>query len=378
MEPLHYQWQTVLKPCGPDLYAGTSGIAMFLARLGALTGEPLFLATAAAAFEHAWSMRDATPLDARGSVWAGWAGAARALLDAGEALGDGAWIARGVEMADAVSRLDPAPGALDVMSGSAGLIPFLLDQHRRRGLRGALDAAVRHGETLLSAANRSDEGWSWTTMPQADGYRTRDLNGLTHGAAGIAAALFELAAATGDARFGEAAARGIDYEQRSFSTTHRNWPDFRELPADAPEAQWGYTATWCHGAPGIALARLRAWELTERPEYREQAEIALQTTAATLQTAAPGTESWCLCHGAAGNADVLLVAAERLRQPSWRDSVGAAAARGVATYEDGGLPWPPGVTAGVDNPSLMLGSAGTGWFFLRLAAPDSIPSVLAV
>jgi lantibiotic biosynthesis protein len=87
-------------------------------------------------------------------------------------------------------------------------------------------------------------------------------------------------------------------------------------------------------------------------------------------------ESWCLCHGTAGNADVLLVAAERFGDASWREHVAPAAARGVATYEQGDLPWPPGVTGGVDNPSLMLGSAGTGWFFLRIAAPTSIPSVL--
>jgi class II lanthipeptide synthase len=376
MEPLHHQWQPVLKPCGADLYSGTPGIGMFLARLFKLTGEPLFRATADAAFEHALSMRETTPPEVRGSVWSGWAGTARAMIDAGGALDAAAWLERGLELAAAVARLDPELGGLDVMGGSAGVIPFLLDVHRRHGLPLALDAAVRHGERLLSAANRSDHGLSWTTMPQAEGFSTRDLTGLSHGAGGVALALFELAAVTGDARFTDAAERGVAYEQHWFSPRHRNWPDFRELPIDAPEAQWGWSATWCHGAPGIALARLRAWELTRRPEYREQAEAALHTTAATLQTAAPGMESWCLCHGTAGNADVLLVAAERLGDSSWQEAVASAAARGVATYEQGDLPWPPGVTGGVDNPSLMLGSAGTGWFFLRLAAPTSIPSVL--
>jgi len=376
MEPIHHQWQPVLKPCGGDLYTGTPGIGMFLARLFRLTGEPLFRVTADAAFSHALSMLDATPPEIRVSVWSGWAGTARALIDAGGALDRAEWIERGLELVDAVSRLDPDVGGIDIMSGSAGVIPFLLDQHRRHGLPLALDAAVRHGERLLSVANPADQGLSWTTMPQAEGFQTRDLTGLSHGAGGVALALFELAAVTGDARFTDAAERGVAYEQRWFSPRHRNWPDFRELPLDAPETQWGYSATWCHGAPGVALARLRAWELTKRPEYREQAEIALNTTAGTIQTATPGAESWCLCHGTAGNADVLLVAAERLGDASWRDRVAPAAARGVATYEQSGLPWPPGVTGGIDNPSLMLGSAGTGWFYLRLAAPDAVPSVL--
>jgi lantibiotic modifying enzyme len=72
----------------------------------------------------------------------------------------------------------------------------------------------------------------------------------------------------------------------------------------------------------------------------------------------------------------VLAAAQRLGDDSWHDRVAQAAARGVATYENAGLPWPPGVNGGVDNPSLMLGSAGTGWFFLRLAAPGAVPSVL--
>lgn len=377
MEPVNYQWQPVLKPCGADLYAGTPGIGMFLARLSKLTGEPLFRVTADAAFEHAISMRDAVPPEVRGSVWSGWAGIARALFDAGDALGEPAWLERGLELVDAVARLDPAVGGLDVMSGSAGLVPFLLEQHRRRGLPLALDAAVRHGEKLLSSANRSDHGWSWTTMPQAEGFATRDLTGLSHGASGIAVAFFELAAATGDARFAEAAERGVAYEQHWFSPRHGNWPDFREQPAETPEEQRVYSATWCHGAPGIALARLRAWELTKRPEYREQAEAALHATASTLQTATPGMESWCLCHGTAGNADVLLTAARCLDDASWEERIAPAAARGVATYENAGVPWPPGVTGGADNPSLMLGSAGTGWFFLRLAAADAVASVLA-
>ena len=64
--------------------------------------------------------------------------------------------------------------------------------------------------------------------------------------------------------------------------------------------------------PGIALARLRAWQLTGRAEYREQAEAGLRTTAASVGGAMPGMGTWCLCHGTPGNADVLLIGAEIL------------------------------------------------------------------
>ena len=67
---------------------------------------------------------------------------------------------------------------------------------------------------------------------------TTAISPACHGASGVALALFELAAATGELRFREAAERGFEYEQQYFSSRHNNWPDFRELMLNTPEAQW--------------------------------------------------------------------------------------------------------------------------------------------
>ena len=213
-------------------------------------------------------------------------------------------------------------------------------------------------------------------MPAMEGYENRHLTGYSHGACGIGLALLELSEVTGDRRFRETADQAIAYEQRWFSARHGNWPDFREMRLNTPESQWGYSVAWCHGAPGIALARLRAWQLSGDPAYRQQAETALRTTAASVGATGPGAGAWCLCHGTAGNADVLLSAASILDEPSWRQAAEQAALRGIDTYEGADLPWPPGVNGGVENPSLMLGTAGVGLFLLRVAAPDGVPSVL--
>jgi lantibiotic biosynthesis protein len=376
MEPVNGQWTVVLTSCGHDLYSGTPGIAMFLARLCQQTGERQFAIAAEAAFAHALSGIDNLPIEVKGSLWSGLSGLAWALLDAGTALQRGDWIERGLQLVSIVESLDPVADSRDVTVGSAGVIPFLLHVHRRYGRQSSLTAALRHGESLLASARRSDGGCSWRTLPEMPGYENRDLTGLSHGAAGIALALFELAHVTGDRRFDAAATQGFAYEQRWFSPQRSNWPDFREMMPNTPEAQWNYSATWCHGAPGIALARLRAWQLTGRPEYRAQAEIALRTTAASLENTPLGMGSWCLCHGTGGNADVLLVGSEILGDPAWQAVAVRAAQRGINTYEDGELPWPPGVNGASENPSLMLGNAGVGWFFLRLADSSRTPSVL--
>ena len=375
MEPVNGQWAVVLKASGPDLYGGTPGIAMFLARLHHATGERLFAQTADAAFEHALAALDSVPSESRAALWSGWGGTAWALLDAGEVLGRSGYIERGLQIAEAASRLDPTPAATDVITGSAGVIPFMLRVHVRYGFPWAADAAHRHGAALVASAHRTEDGCSWATMPPTEGCENRNLTGYSHGASGIGVALLELATITGDPTFGETARLAMAYEQRWFSPRHGNWPDFREMQLNTPESQWPYSVAWCHGAPGIALARLRAWQLTQQPAYREQAMTALRTTASTVAATAPGVGAWCLCHGTAGNADVLLSGSAVLGEASWRQAAEQAAMRGIDTYEHADLPWPPGVNGGVENPSLMLGTAGVGWFMLRLAI-DDVPSVL--
>src|SRR5215813_13570165 len=53
MEFVDNDWRVVHRNFGGDLYAGTSGIGLFLARLHALEPEPTYRATAEAAMRHA-------------------------------------------------------------------------------------------------------------------------------------------------------------------------------------------------------------------------------------------------------------------------------------------------------------------------------------
>jgi lantibiotic modifying enzyme len=53
-----------------------------------------------------------------------------------------------------------------------------------------------------------------------------------------------------------------------------------------------------------------------------------------------------------------------------------AADRALALAEDGDGGWPCGIGTG-ETPGLMLGLAGIGYFFLRVANPLDVPSMLA-
>jgi lantibiotic modifying enzyme len=374
-EPVGSAWGVVHRAMGAELYDGTAGIGLFLARLHAATGERPFATAAHGAFRHVLSRRDRLGAGGRLAFHAGTLGAAWSLADAGERLGDERYLAEAHRLAREVAALHPQGHEVDVISGAAGAIPSLLDLAARFRDDALVHGAVRLGEWLLSIARRSEVGTSWRTL-QTD--VSQDLTGYSHGAAGVSVALLELWRMTGDPRLRAAAADGFRYERSCFSPAHGNWPDFRtfESMGMAAPSEPGYALAWCHGAPGIGLSRIRAWQITGDPSYRQEAEIAIDTTARALQASVQaGSSGFSLCHGDAGNAELMLYAEEALG-PGPRAVAEQVGRMGIQRYLLPRAPWPCGVPDGGETPNLMLGLAGIGHFYLRLYDPKAAPSVL--
>lgn len=364
MELVLGDWKVAHRSFGPELYAGTAGIALFLHRLHAVTNEALLLATAKGAIAQSLSRIDDLPPSSRPTFYPGWAGIAWTLIEMGD-------VDRGLEL---LERAGDESDLLDVVTGVAGSIAPLLRLHKRFGHAWLLDRAIAHGRTLVRTANRSAEGASWTTSP---GYAARDLTGYSHGTAGIAVALLELSAATNDASLRALAEDAFRYERAHFSEAQQNWPDFRVMPGTPQDANWpGYAMAWCHGAPGIALSRLRAYELTGDDTYRLEAGVAIQTTYRAVSAADPTGANFSLCHGTSGNTEAFVVASRVLREPGYLAVADWVADRGIELYARPTSEWPCGVNGGGETPNLMIGTAGIGHFYLRLFDPDRVPSVL--
>jgi len=307
---------------GPELYDGSSGIALFLWRLAELTGERIFRVTAEAALRE-------TTLSGCG-LYSGGLGV----------LSVAAEIRPRFDVRTLLVQLaEPDRSKLDVMDGSAGAIAVLL----RFGLH---EAAARHGDLLIEEASRADQGWSWRTIDPS-----RNLTGFSHGASGIAWALLELYHATGEQRFRTAALEALRYSRQAD-------------PSDP--------VSWCHGSAGIGFCRLRAWQILGDEELLADARAALQTT----RDQSPYLTNFSLCHGQAGNADLMIYASELLGEESWLSLAESVAQEGFDRFEKRRIPWPCGLPDANETPDLMLGLAGIGYFYLRLAAPAKIPSVL--
>lgn len=376
MEAHAGEWKVAHKSFGPDLYSGTSGIALFLARLNAFRPDPLVARTALGAVQQALSRAEDVAPELRHSLYSGWVGLAMALLDLSRLLAQPRLERDALRLVDGQLGCDLDPMSLDIIGGAAGTIAGLTAIDRRLGGNRYLAEARRMGEHLLEFANRDGDSTSWTTMPPSGTAPQQDLAGYSHGTAGIAVSLLELYARTGDARFLEAARGGFEYERRHFSSEQQNWPDFRSFASANPQ-QPGFSLAWCHGAPGIGLSRLRALELTHDPVFRAEAEAALTGTYRSLAVAS-GAENFSLCHGTGGNAELFIAAADTLGDERYRAVAEAVGDRGLQSIHLQRNLWPCGVLSGGETPNMMLGIAGIGYFYLRLYDSRAVPSILLI
>ncbi|MBV8729107.1 MAG: hypothetical protein JO336_04795 [Acidobacteriia bacterium] len=389
MEKLDGAWKVAHRALGPDLYGGTSGIALFLIKLHSLTNEALLRETAEAAVLQAYSrvpyiaiaVRPSFYLGLTGIAWTlaslGWEDKAREVLHGVPAFADVNTDVNSAKGApDAAAVLRGFPNSFDVIGGLAGAIPALLALSTALCNHEWADVAVRYGDALLKLARKSDRGWSWNTMGVAPERRREDLTGFSHGAAGIAWAFSELFQATGDVRFREAAEQSRRYENSYFDPRCSNWPDFRYLydPDTPSNGGPSYPTSWCHGAPGIGLDRLRGYQILGNESLKDDAMAAIRTTASMLKYT-PGS-NFSLCHGLGGNADLLIYAAAALDDTLQMRLAEAVGDQGIEQFEDQNFRWPCGVTDGDQTPNLMLGTAGIGYFYLRLYDPNAAGSVL--
>lgn len=358
-----------LEPVGLDLYAGLPGIALFLAELGAATGKERHTALAR---EVAGTVRRQTEtlrttLRLTGG-YVGWGGILYLLTRLGVLWGEEELLEEARALVELLPPLVEEDDDLDVVSGAAGCIAALLSLHRAAPTERALEVARRCGDHLLARARPAARGVAWdpkghATVPQA---------GFAHGAAGIAWALLELAGATGEARYRETALRAMEYERTLFVPEAGNWRDVRELPhANLARSAGGhqFMTTWCYGAPGIGLSRVRALALTGAPEAGAELRTALETT---LREGFGTNHS--LCHGDLGNLELPLLAAAALPDAALPARVERLAAGIVEGITRSG--WLCGTPRGVETPGLMMGLAGIGYQLLRLADPARTPSVL--
>lgn len=131
---------------------------------------------------------------------------------------------------------------------------------------------------------------------------------------------------------------------------------------------------WCHGAPGLALARTRAAVTLRDRSLLNGVEQALKTTAAV-----PVRLDDHLCCGSMGRCDVLLTSGLALGADEAVTAAWTLAGQVVdrAERERRYRLTSRGHQMRVFDTGFFRGLSGIGYQLLRLAAPSRLPSVLS-
>jgi type 2 lantibiotic biosynthesis protein LanM len=358
-----------LTPLGADLYSGLPGVALFLAYLGFISREDRYTAMARAALSTLQYLTNKDePHPESIGAFSGWGGVIYTLSHLGVLWNESDLLAEAEGIVELLPGLIERDEALDIIEGSAGCIGSLITLYACAPSKATLAAATRCGECLITCAQPMESGVGWSNK------LTTPLAGFAHGAAGIAWALLNLSALTGEERFRTTAMSAVAYERSLFSSKAGNWVDLRQSETSAEvgkNSQETFMTAWCHGAPGIGLARIRSLRYLDDAEVRAEIDMALKTTLAH-----GFGDNHSLCHGDLGNLELLLQASQTFDDSQWKTIVDA---RAVAILEDiqkqGYL---CGVPLGVETPGLMTGLAGIGYGLLRLMEPSRVPSVLVL
>jgi len=353
---------------GPDLYNGAAGIAVFLAAHAAVMANKFSGKLALAALAHLRkSLKSRNAARLARSLGLGGATGLGSVVYALTLMAKSLHNYDLLADADAAAKLFTAEligsdKELDVVGGAAGAILALTRLYRDTGSADVLDRAKKCGDHLLAQPRIGTEGRrTWVGQGSAG---PRGLNGMSHGAAGFAYALAALAVATGRDEFARAAAECIAFEDASYDGARHNWPDLRSA-----EPHW--PCQWCHGAPGIGLARLATLKRGGADTKLLRADIANAVAGVEQNRPTPvdtlccgtlgGVEFFCAAGGALERGDLADLASRRLMAVLER-----AAAAGDYRWNAGKRQF---------NLGLFRGLAGVGYTLLRQIDP-ALPNVL--
>jgi type 2 lantibiotic biosynthesis protein LanM len=365
-------WQLV--PSGPDLYLGLPGIAFFLGHLGAATGDARYTDIARKAlYAQKQQIASDSKLVSGIGGYNGWGGIIYALAHLGRLWDDAALLDEAESYARRLTPLIAQDELVDFIAGAAGCISSLAALASVRPAAWLEELMFACGERILAKAEPQQQGFGWR-MPLAG---NRALAGISHGAAGISLSLLRLYGRSGDARFRAAAIGGMEFERALFSETDQNWPDLR-AGAEASKgtgvdggAGQRHMLAWCHGAPGVGLARVAGLPWLDDAEVRGEIDIAARST--LLRGFG---ENHTLCHGDVGNVELLFAAARvsgdaDLERQAWQMAGGIV----DSIHAEG---WLFGLPGSIETPGLMAGLAGIGFGLARLARPELFPGLLTL
>lgn len=356
-----------LSPMGVRLYDGVTGVALFLSAISAASGERTFADLANKIFKMvavppSQTLRHRLLLDGLGAGL-GLPSVIYALTRASALLESPDLLQVALDLSKLITPEHiKGDKKYDVLGGTAGCALVLTKLFRCTGDQRVAELARACGDHLLKNRQEVLPGLhAWMTI------QGQPLAGFSHGAAGIALSLVRLSEVFGDRRFKHAAEEAVIYENTLFDKAHHNWPNLLSRNKQGKPGLWN---AWCHGAPGIGLARLAMMSGAE--DHQGMRDINESIIAASEQPLNPVDH---LCCGTLGRLDTLVEAGLRLGRSDMLDRARRITAQ-IVTRAKARNAYSIGHQDTFYIPSFFQGMSGIGYQLLRMYAPSKFESPL--
>jgi type 2 lantibiotic biosynthesis protein LanM len=356
------QYWTVAE-LGLDVYSGAAGAALFLGLAGHSRRRPEWEQLSLSYFRSALALfeqeSDSLSILDPG-VHAGWPGVVYSALRLSSLVEDEELRVAAVRLWSLLPRHLDAEHPADVLIGSAGVLGASLalsGSTRAAAERAVFDDVAEAAFGHLAAS----PGLFDAHAASRPGSTPASYSGFAHGVSGVYAYLSRYGAVAGFDEVDPLVDRLLEVERSFFDQGARQW----RFGATTDEPAHG----WCHGAPGMLLAKAMTAHFDPRRQDALRPDVDL-LKALTVERSFGHNPT--LCHGDLGNLDILRDSGRLLAD----DALVAAADAGAREHLD--LVTPDCLDRRLSRyalaDSLMVGRLGAAHLALRLAA--EAPSAL--
>ncbi len=355
-----------ITPIGYDVYNGSSGIILFLTKLGEVTGIKKYIDAAGESMNSIAAFIDEINDEEYCSVGLcnGISGYLYAISELFSVSGDTECIRIMNRILEITDNLVPKVKNYDIISGVAGCLSAMINIYENEKIDNSIKMkcktiAEKCINKIISDKIEPDEGgitWESTATDKL-------MTGFAHGNAGIIAVLSRAQHTFG---IREDIKKTIDdalvFERKLFNKKDGNWY------INNKEKKYGNG--WCHGVPGILLEKTELLsDNFSDDKIKYEYQHALNITKKFTFGIGPS-----LCHGDLGNIQIVHYAATALDDKELEkqcENTFSEILRSVIKPRYKGKSF-----RGTSSAGLFIGTSGFGYTILQMLFPEKVKMIL--
>lgn len=366
------------------IFTGTTGVVLFFISLFKYTKDIRHLKTAVLGSTWIENYIKDTPKAGYPSFYSGRTGVSYMFIKLFEVTGERDYLGKSLNnikgLEDKLKRTNLSSDLLSGIAGNVFVITYLYTHLKDKYLLSLINTCLQN---LLDKIIIAKKGLKWN-------YSIIDIDslcGLSHGASGIAFVFLEIGRCFGNNSFFWLAHQAMMYESEYYDHESNNWLDLRVPSFEIAEKAYIENKNdffrkttdddynfWSHGAVGVGLVRLLAFEYTNNEKYLMEAERAIKKTIET-DFIRHRNSSYIISQGKAGNAELFFEAYRITGDLNYLNYTREIASQ-VITFRQKSGHFPRGLDPNKDDNGLFLGRTGIGYFLLRCLDAENIDSIL--